>query len=104
MNIRGLLDRLTGRAVEVRSVMWDAAGGGNRLANWTAQPTAVNQWIDNPVLVRARAEGEFRNNPWARKTVDAIVTAAIGAGGINPQFKDRAVSEAWAGWSDSCDA
>jgi lambda family phage portal protein len=104
MNIQGMLDRLMGRVVEVRSVMWDAAGGGNRLANWAVQPTAVNQWIDNPVLVRARAEGEFRNNPWARKIVDGIVTAAVGAGGINPQFKDRNVTTAWGAWEDSCDA
>lgn len=104
MNIRGMLDRLMGRRAVERSVMWDVAGGGNRLANWNAQPTAVNQWVDNPVIVRARAEGEFRNNPWARKIVDAITAAAIGAGGINPQFKDRAASEAWAAWADSCDA
>lgn len=106
MNIRGFLDRLMGRAAEVRtrSALWDAGGGGNRLANWSAQPTSVNQWMDNPVLVRARAEGEYRNNPWARKVIDGIATAAIGAGGIVPQFKDRAVTQAWDAWAASCDA
>ena len=54
MNIRGFLDRLMGRAVGVRSAAWDAAGSGNRLANWNAQPAAVNAWVDNPVMVRAR--------------------------------------------------
>ena len=28
------------RAVAVRSAVWDAAGGGNRLANWAAPSTA----------------------------------------------------------------
>ncbi len=105
MNIRGFLDRLIGRAAEVRSyTAWDAAGAGNRLANWDARPAAVNAWLDIPVIVRARSEGEFKNNPWARKIVDATLAAVIGAAGLNPQFKDRAITEAWGAWADSCDA
>lgn len=105
MNIRGFLDRLMGRAAEVRSyVPWDAAGSGNRLANWNAQPAAVNAWVDNPVMVRARSEGEYRNNAWARKIVDATLAAVIGASGLVPQFKDKAIADAWAAWADKCDA
>lgn len=105
MNIRGFLDRLMGRAAEVRSyVPWDAAGSGNRLANWNAQPAAVNAWVDNPVLVRARSEGEFRNNPWCRKIVDATLAAVIGAAGLIPQFKDKSIADAWGTWADNCDA
>ncbi len=104
MKLLEYFNRLTGRTVEVRSAAWDATGGGNRLANWNATPTGINEWIDNPIVVRSRAEGEFRNNAWARKIVDAIVNAAVGGGGVNPQFKARAVSEAWAQWADSCDA
>jgi hypothetical protein len=39
MNIRKTFSRLFGRPVEVRSSVWDAAGCGNRLANWTAPST-----------------------------------------------------------------
>lgn len=105
MNLREWFGRLTGRAVETRSyVAWDAAGSGNRLANWTAPPAGVNAWVDNPVTVRARSEGEYRNNGWARKIVDATLAAVIGAGGINPQFGDTSVAVAWGGWADSCDS
>lgn len=93
-----------GRAIQVRSVAWDAAGSGNRLANWQAQPTAVNAWVDNPIMVRARSEGEYRNNAWARKIVDGTLAAVIGASGLIPQFKDKALSDAWGAWADSCDA
>ena len=86
------------------ATFWDAAGGGNCLANWNATPTAVNAWVDNPVLVRARAEGEFRNNPWARKIVDAMLNAVIGAAGLAPQFNDKAITEDWGAWVDHCDA
>ena len=75
-----------------------------RVANWNAQPTAVNAWVDNPMLVRARSEGEFRNNPWCRKIVDATLAAVIGASGLNPQFKDKAIADAWGAWADTCDA
>lgn len=104
MNILQTITRWWSGPPEVRSLAWDAAGRGNRLANWSAQPTAVNAWIDNPVLLRARAEGEFRNNPWARKIVDSTITAAIGANGLNPQFADGNAAALWADWSDLCDA
>ncbi|HLJ13440.1 MAG TPA: phage portal protein [Bryobacteraceae bacterium] len=104
MNIRGFLNRLMGRAIEVRSYAWDVAGSGNRLANWNAQPTAVNAWVDNPVMVRARSEGEFRNNAWAKKITDATLAAVIGAAGLVPQFKDKAIADAWGAWADNCDA
>jgi len=104
MNIRGYFNRLTGRAVEVRSAVWDAAGSGNRLANWTAPATAVNAWVDNPILVRSRSENEYRNNAWCRKIVDGTLAAVIGAAGLTPQFKDRAIADAWRAWADDCDA
>lgn len=105
MNILTRIARFLGGVPGVRSAaLWDAAGGGNRLANWKTQPAAVNAWVDNPIIVRARSEGEFRNNPWARKIVDSTCAAVIGASGLVPQFKDKAVMQAWAEWSDHCDA
>jgi lambda family phage portal protein len=98
--------RITGavNALLGRSLHYDAAGGGNRLANWKAAPAAVNTWQTNPALLRGRAEDAFRNNPAARKAVEAWIQAAIGASGINPQLKDKRLKQFWSGWADSCDA
>ncbi|WP_321470121.1 phage portal protein [uncultured Paludibaculum sp.] len=105
MSISNFINRLLGRAPEVRSAaLWDAAGGGNRLANWRAFPKAPNAWLDNPITVRARSEGEFRNNPWARRVVDSTLAAVVGSTGLNPQFKDRNAAALWTDWADHCDA
>ncbi len=105
MNIRQIFDRLWKRAGEVRSSpVWDADSRGPRIANWSGIPTSPNQWLDNPILLRTRAEGEYKNNGWARKIVDAIVNAAVGASGINAKFQDKAVAQAWEQWGDRCDA
>lgn len=106
MNIRNFFDRLLGRTAEVRqrSALWDAAGGGNRLAGWNAPPAAVNAWVDNPLLVRARSEGEYRNNPLARRIVDCLANAAWGASALNPQFRDKTTQAAWQAWTRDPDA
>ncbi len=101
---QALTTRGASRALTTRNAgMWDAGAGGSRVVNWKAQPAGINAWTDNPVIVRARAEGEFRNNAWARKIVDAWLCSVIGASGLNPQFKDKATAAAWARWGDSCD-
>ncbi|MBL8210639.1 MAG: phage portal protein, partial [Bryobacterales bacterium] len=63
-----------------------------------------NAYWDNPVSLRARAEAEYRNNPYARKVVDAIVCAVWGASAINPTFKSKANQTAWSQWTGDCDA
>lgn len=83
---------------------WDAAGRGNRAANWAAQPTAPNAWQDQPAILRARAESEYRNNPWARRAVNSWIGAAIGHSGIVPMTKDKAFRAAWDAWSEDVDA
>ena len=83
---------------------WDADGGGNRLANWSASTSRVNQFWTNPINLQARAEDEERNNPIARRAINSLCAATIGAGGINPQLKDKAVKAAWDKWTDGCDA
>lgn len=86
-----------------RSAQWDAAGGGSRLVKWGPQPASVNQWSDNPIQLRARAEDGYRNNPWARRIVDSLNAAVIGGGGVSPQWQDRSVAQLWNVWSDGCD-
>ncbi|MBM3741024.1 MAG: phage portal protein, partial [Acidobacteria bacterium] len=83
----------------VRSApMWDGAASGTRTSGWTSISRGPNSYFDNPALMRARAEDCHRNNPFGRRGVEAIVNAAVGAAGINPQFVDRAVQAAWEGW------
>ncbi len=83
---------------------WDAAGGGNRLGNWNAPTSYINKHWQNPPNLQARAEDEVRNNPIARRAVDSMCSAVVGASGINPQLKDKAVKAAWDKWADGCDA
>ncbi len=83
---------------------WDAAGGGNRLGNWNAPTSSINQFWSNPTNLQARAEDEERNNPIVRRAISSLCAAAIGAGGIIPQLKDKAIKAKWDTWSDTCDA
>lgn len=106
MNIRGFFAGLLGRGAEVRqrSVLWDAAGAGNRLANWNAPAITPNAQWDNPVWIRGRAEGEYRNNPLARRVVECLVNAAWGASALNPQFRDKTTQASWSLWTKNADA
>jgi len=85
------------------AALFDGAGGGNRLARWFAIPASPGTHYDNPVQLRARAEGEFRNNPFGRKAVNAIVDAVWGGNGINPMFAHKETQSAWEEWAKDCD-
>lgn len=109
MNIRGLFNRLLRRTDEVRPSwpLWDAAGGGNRLANWAAPSTAFASTIPAP-MVCERARDAYRNNPWARRAVDALAVGSVGVG-IKPQVRvadgdlKRRVQQEWLLWTDAAD-
>ena len=100
-------NRLLGRAVAVRSAIWDAAGAGNRLANWAAPSTAFASSLPAPML-KERARDSYRNNPWARRAVEIVTVGAVGAGIkpqirlSNPEVKARVQSE-WLRWTDAAD-
>jgi lambda family phage portal protein len=108
MNIRSFFSRLLRRTDEVRPSwpLWDAAGGGNRLANWAAPSTAFASTIPAP-MVRERARDAYRNNPWARRAVDTLAVGAVGAG-IKPQLRadgdlKRRAQQEWLLWTDAAD-
>jgi len=108
MNIRSFFNRLLRRTDEVRPSwpLWDAAGGGSRLANWAAPSTAFASTIPAP-MVRERARDAYRNNPWARRAVDALAVGAVGAG-IKPQARadgdlKRRLQQEWLLWTDAAD-
>lgn len=96
-----------GRAVRARSVVWDAAGGGNRLANWNAPSTNFSTTLPAPLL-KERARDAYRNNPWARRAVETVVVGVVGAG-IKPQVRlaaaeaKRRVEREWLRWTDAAD-
>ena len=90
---------------QVRSAsMWEAARPVKRLPEWGGVASSPNTHWDNPATLRARAEAEQRNNAFARKAVETIFNAAVGANGITPQFADRTTQAAWERWSGDCDA
>jgi lambda family phage portal protein len=109
MNILKFFNRSKERAdgVRLRGALWDASGGGNRLANWSAPSTAFATTIPAPML-RERARDSYRNNCWARRAVNLISTDAIGAG-IKPQLRSdnagakKAFQSAWNRWTDEAD-
>lgn len=109
MNIWPFKNRSKERALAMamRSPLWDAAGAGNRLANWAAPSTAFSTTLPAPML-RERARDSFRNNPWARRAVDTAVVGVVGAG-IKPQVRladsdlKRRVQQEWLTWTDQAD-
>jgi lambda family phage portal protein len=86
-----------------RGGRWDFDAGGPRWSGGGSNPVAPNQFWDNPAIGRARAESLYRNNPFARKAVDAIVNAVMGANAIHPQFPDRQTQSAWSEWCERPD-
>lgn len=106
-NFWKLFRRSAERTGQVRSVVWDAAGTGNRLANWAAPSTAFSTTLPAPLL-KERARDVYRNNPWARRAVDAVAVGAIGAG-IKPQLRlanaelKQRVQARWLEWTDAAD-
>lgn len=93
-----MLNRLRNVVLAVRS-LWDGAASGNRTANWYGAAPGPNRRDENPAVLQGRAADQHRNNPYARRAVHAIVNAAVGANGINPQFADRTVQAAWERWA-----
>lgn len=87
-----------GRRLWTRS-MWDGAASGSRTANWYAPTPYPNRRDQNPAALHGRAADLYRNNPYARRAVHAIVNSAIGANGINPQFANRTLQAAWEHWA-----
>ncbi len=103
-------NRLLRRAGEVshrRSVLWDAAGGGNRLANWAAPSTSFASTLPG-LMLKERARDCYRNNTWGKRAVEIVTVGAIGAG-IKPQFRSgnpdlkMAVQRKWLFWTDQAD-
>ncbi|MBB1074457.1 phage portal protein [Rhodoferax sp. 4810] len=88
------------------NAQYDAAKHTRRTAGWNAFSTGVNTEISNDLeTLRNRHRDLVRNNPWARRAVQAITTNTIGAG-IHAQWHDQERQNRWVNWFESteCDA
>lgn len=86
---------------------YDAAGYGRRTETWTAGDGSANREISKALQVlRKRHREQVRNNPWAARAKQAIVSNAV-ASGITGELKGtkRAAGQ-WRQWASSsqCDA
>lgn len=103
--------RLLESEITGRLRKYDGATAGRRAGGWMAMSTSANAELKGALhLLRDRSRELVRNNTYAARAVDVIVSNTIGTG-IIPQVKDRASSrakkfqDAWARWGESteCD-
>ena len=85
---------------------YDAASISRRTSGWMATSTGPNREI-GPSLVRLRDRHRdlSRNNPWARRAIQAITNNTIGDG-IQAQWLDESSQTLWQRWfaTQACDA
>lgn len=90
---------------------YDLAGKGRRGADWWTQSTSANAEVQTSlVTARDRHRDLRRNNPWAKRAIEAIATNTVGYG-ITGEVKvgglaAAVVNERWLEWAESpaCDA
>ena len=81
---------------------YDGAKTGRRTSGWTTGGTSANAEIAPALtLLRNRSRDLVRNNPYAAKAINALVSNAIGIG-ITPTLSDG--QPLWQTWSAECDA
>ena len=83
------------------SALYDGASNGRRTAGWHATSSGPNREIGSSLRqLRDRHRDLCRNNPWARRAVQAIVNNTIGDG-IRAQWQDPQVQSLWSSWFES---
>lgn len=88
--------------IQVRA--YDAAKQTRSTANWRAgNGSASEEMLGGMDRIRARARDCIRNNPYAKRASDVLVSNLVGTGiVIEPALKEEAAE--WANWIDYCDA
>lgn len=91
---------------------YDGASNSRRTAGWTAPSTSANAEAEAAAInLRNRMRDLVRNNPWASKAINVIVSNTVGTG-IMAAAKSgnkrgsEAAMKAWRAWSETteCDA
>lgn len=103
--------QLAAKSVAKQIRKYDAAASGRRTAGWRSSNSSANaETLGASAKVRNLARDLERNNPWAVKALQAIVSNTVGAGILaQPQAanKKRAKQAAalWKQWAESraCD-
>ncbi len=83
----------------VRNTLWDASRRPTNLKSWGMPAPSPNRHFDNPVILRAEAESQFRNNAIVRGAVNKLSDAVLGATGLNPKFEDQNTQQVWENWA-----
>lgn len=93
---------LDGRPLRpVPTAQYDAATRSRRTAGWNARSTAADTEIaPSLTTLRDRHRDLARNNPWARRAIQAIVNNWIGPG-IQAQWTDPGVQSLWRAWFET---
>lgn len=80
---------------------YDGATVTRRTAGWETRSSGPNREIETSLAkLRDRHRDLARNNPWARRAIQAIVNNAIGAG-IQAQWSDPTRQSLWSDWYES---
>lgn len=85
---------------------YEAAAKSRRTSGWRATGADANaEALPALDTLRNRSRDLVRNNPWAARAVQAIVSNTVGTG-IMAKFADEKLQEAWKPWANStdCDA
>lgn len=87
---------------------YDGANTGRRTSQWLTRNTSANVETQRALAnLRSRHRDLVRNNPWASRAVQAIVSNTVGHG-ITGELQPgtRGLKDAWLRWSESttCDA
>jgi len=89
---------------------YEAASHGRRTKGWRAGNTSANQEIRmSHKTLRNRSRDMVRNNPYAKRAVEAIANNTVG-GGIRPQpwadgASEKRIKKLWQAWAETkaCD-
>jgi lambda family phage portal protein len=97
-------------AIALLSRSYEGARLGRRTDGWIVAGTGANAEIGSALVrLRDRSRDLVRNNPYAAKAAQAVVSNLIGTG-IMPRARahDAAINEVadrlWAGFAETCDA
>lgn len=101
------LRRARARAQTDHVRRYEGAAGGRRTESWLTQSTSANaETAIGLSQLRNRCRDMVRNNPWAARAVQAVVSNTIGHGITAKVSGPKRVSQLWRQWAEStdCDA
>ncbi len=89
-------------ALDIVGRAYDGAKTGRRTSGWTTGGNSANAEITPALsLLRNRSRDLVRNNPYAAKAINSLVSNAVGTG-ITPTLSDG--QALWQKWATECDA